>query len=431
MTAPAIFFLEAIPGDPIQATTLAGIRRYAAARGWGVESVMTDDSRPDRLQPLLRRLRPAGCIIDCADGRTDLPPRLFGKVPVVYLHCPQNAYGTRALRVASDNEAIAAAAFRELSLGRPASYGVVGFRAVRPWSRAREQAFTALANASGSPCRIFRRLWGYGGHYDLRRAERLAKWLAALPRHSAVFAVNDATAAEVVKAARAAGRDIPHDLTLLGVDDNRVLCEACSPSISSIRMDYERAGFLAARMLGENFSHRGTEAQRRGNQTDLLTPNGVRGNVSRVSGEQIRVLGKNLCGSVALCDQSCFTIGPLLAVRRESTRGSGRREPYILTAVEIIRREACDGLTAGELARRLPGTRRLLEMRFREAMGHSILDEIMHVRMERVQTLLASTDTPIGAIADFCGFGSDVELRHVFRAQTKMSLREWRKRNRG
>ena len=70
-------------------------------------------------------------------------------------------------------------------------------------------------------------------------------------------------------------------------------------------------------------------------------------------------------------------------------------------------------------------------MRFREAMGHSILDEIMHVRMERVQTLLASTDTPIGAIADFCGFGSDVELRHVFRAQTKMSLREWRKRNRG
>jgi DNA-binding LacI/PurR family transcriptional regulator/AraC-like DNA-binding protein len=404
MTAPAIFFLEAIPGDPIQATTLAGIRRYAAARGWGVESVMTDDSRPDRLQPLLRRLRPAGCIIDCADGRTDLPPRLFGKVPVVYLHCPQNAYGTRALRVASDNEAIAAAAFRELSLGRPASYGVVGFRAVRPWSRAREQAFTALANASGSPCRIFRRLWGYGGHYDLRRAERLAKWLAALPRHSAVFAVNDATAAEVVKAARAAGRDIPHDLTLLGVDDNRVLCEACSPSISSIRMDYERAGFLAARMLGETLACHGTSRTHG-------TPGAVHPSQSS--------------------HPAPATILPLLAVRRESTRGSGRHEPYILTAVEIIRREACDGLTAGELARRLPGTRRLLEMRFREAMGHSILDEIMHVRMERVQTLLASTDTPIGAIADFCGFGSDVELRHVFRAQTKMSLREWRKRNRG
>lgn len=407
MTAPAILFWEAIPGDPIQATTLAGIRRYAAARGWEVEAVSTDDSRPDRLLPLLRRLRPAGCVVDCADGRTDLPPRLFGKVPVVYLHCPQNAYGPRALRVASDNEAIAAAAFRELSLGRPASYGVVGFRAVRPWSRAREQAFTALINASGSPCRIFRRLWGYGGHYDLRRAERLAKWLADLPRHSAVFAVNDATAAEVVKAARAAGRDIPHDLTLLGVDDNRAICEAYSPSISSIRMDYERAGFIAARML-----------------------DGARPETSGTHGTFCDI-PPQLSHRFQTSHLTPATILPLLAIRRESTRGSGRREPYILTAVEIIRREACDGLTAGELARRLPGTRRLLEMRFREAMGHSILDEIMHVRMERVQTLLASTDTPIGAIADFCGFGSDVELRHLFRAQTQMSLREWRKRNRG
>ena len=39
-------------------------------------------------------------------------------------------------------------------------------------------------------------------------------------------------------------------------------------------------------------SHRGTEAQRDDEQTDLLTPNGVREDVSRVSGEQIRVLEK-------------------------------------------------------------------------------------------------------------------------------------------
>ncbi|MBQ7190068.1 MAG: helix-turn-helix transcriptional regulator, partial [Kiritimatiellae bacterium] len=124
------------------------------------------------------------------------------------------------------------------------------------------------------------------------------------------------------------------------------------------------------------------------------------------------------------------TIGPLLVVRRESTGGSGRREPYITRAVEIIRREACEGLTAAGLAARMPGSRRLLEMRFREAMGHSILDEIMHVRLEKVETLLAGTDTAIGAIADFCGFGSEVELRQLFRARTGMSMREWRKRNR-
>ena len=43
-----------------------------------------------------------------------------------------------------------------------------------------------------------------------------------------------------------------------------------------------------------------------------------------------------------LSSPSVVTIGPLLAVRRESTPGRGRREPHILESVEIIRREACD-----------------------------------------------------------------------------------------
>ena len=49
-------------------------------------------------------------------------------------------------------------------------------------------------------------------------------------------------------------------------------------------------------------SHRGTETQSLEKQTDLLTPNGVREDVSCVSSEQIRVIKKSLCGSVALCD---------------------------------------------------------------------------------------------------------------------------------
>jgi transcriptional regulator GlxA family with amidase domain len=82
-----------------------------------------------------------------------------------------------------------------------------------------------------------------------------------------------------------------------------------------------------------------------------------------------------------------------------------------------------------ELAKRFRCSRRLFNMRFREATGHSVLDEIQHVRLEKVFALLSGTDTAIGAIADFCGFGSDVELRHVFRSRTGKSLRQWRKEN--
>ncbi len=120
-----------------------------------------------------------------------------------------------------------------------------------------------------------------------------------------------------------------------------------------------------------------------------------------------------------------------MAVWRESTRGSGRHDPHILAAVERIRREACDGLSAREVIAAAPGSRSLFNLRFREAMGHSVLDEIRHVRLEKVETLLASTDTPINALASLCGWGTDGSLKRFFLSRTGMTMREWRRRNRG
>lgn len=67
------------------------------------------------------------------------------------------------------------------------------------------------------------------------------------------------------------------------------------------------------------------------------------------------------------------------------------------------------------------GPRRLLDLRFREAMGHSVLDEILHVRLERVADLLLQPDMPIGAIAAFSGFGTERELNKLFRKRFSCS----------
>ncbi|MBR4722100.1 MAG: helix-turn-helix transcriptional regulator, partial [Muribaculaceae bacterium] len=122
--------------------------------------------------------------------------------------------------------------------------------------------------------------------------------------------------------------------------------------------------------------------------------------------------------------------GPLMVVRRESTRGFGRREPRVFPVVELIRREALNGLTAREAISGITGSRRLFEMHFREAMGHSVLDEILSVRLEHVCHLLAQTDTPIGAMASLVGFGSDIALSKLFRRRFGTSLLAWRKANR-
>ncbi len=95
----------------------------------------------------------------------------------------------------------------------------------------------------------------------------------------------------------------------------------------------------------------------------------------------------------------------------------------------MIRAEATSGLTAAMLAARFPGSRRLFDMRFREAMGHSVLDEIIHVRFEKALTLLARTDRPVGSMARLCGFRSYAAMRALFHRRFGVSMEEWRRRN--
>ena len=411
-----ILYLNTVPGDRVQALKLAGIRRYADVRGWEVVAVPRSESRSEDLPALLAVHSPvAGCVVEAFEDETPLSPSLFVAVPAVYFHPPSEFRDGRVAYVATDNEAVARAAFRELSFRRPAAYAVVGYRLHTEWSVTRQRVFTELAAKAHVPCSIFDASRKETDFRTTEGAAALARWVAALPRHTAIFAVNDGTAGYVWAAVKEARRHIPRELALCGVDNLPNVCEAKHPTLTSIQIDFERAGFLAAKMLGGNISHRGTETRR---------------NINSQRPRVNSIQGGSLCGSVTLCDK-CLTVGPLMAVWRESTGGAGRREPHIMAAVERIRREACDGLTAQKVIAESPGSKRLFNLRFREATGHSVLEEIRHVRLEKVETLLSQTDTPIGAIADLCGWGSSVALKCFFRARTGMTMREWRRKNRG
>ncbi len=370
-------------GERIQEMKLAGIRRYASMCGWKIRVLSEEESRPERLVPFLADVRPAGVIVEASAAHTDLPPRLFRPLPVVYLDCARSLYGGRIPKVVHDGEATTRMAFRELSSNRPCTYAVVGYTGSRPWSSVRERTFRALAKEAGRTCFTF----SCRKESTEERAARLAAWVMRLPPKTAVFAVNDDIAAEVVAACRSCRKSIPSDMTLLGVDNLSGVCENGDTQISSMQVDFERAGYRAAKMLDDRMSRR--------------------------SGCQV---------------SDCF--GAMMVVRRESTRGFGRIERRILPVVELIRREACNGLTAREAMKDITGSRRLFEMRFREAMGHSILDEILNVRLERACHLLSCSATPIGALAAFCGFKSDIALSKLFHRRFGMSLLAWRKQNR-
>jgi len=408
MAKPLILYLNTDQNARIPQATLAGIRRYAAARRWDAEAFSSEESRAEAIPALLASRAPVvGCLYECCDDNIPASPSVFGSIPVVYTHAAPPPRGFDGImRIPTDNAAVAVTAFRELSLGRPAAYAVVGVSEAFEWSFVRVKRFCEEARKAKRHCAAFP--W-IDGESTPARAERLASWVAALPRRTAVFAVNDIVAAEVVAAAHVASRVIPQDITLIGVDNLPQICEASTPTISSIQIDYERAGYTAARVLGE-MTERGKARAPAGKSGQGAT----------------RRRSKLARGSAA---KTPVSIGPLMAVRRRSTGGRGRREAFVLEAVEMIRRKACDGLSAAALAKCFPCSRNLFDLRFREAVGRSALDEILHVRLEKACSLLAKTDTPISMIPGLCGFRTHTAIDHLFRSRFGMSMRDWRKGN--
>ena len=438
--SPSILYLGAMDDGFVQTMKLSGIRRYADARRWEVVPVPRAQSVPSRVPALLDQYQPLGCVVESFGGNSPfLPPRLFGPTPVVYLDTPNGLHGRLLGHVVSvDDEAVARAALRELAAVRPVSFAAVEFESPLAWSRARAHTFRLLAEAKGLPCRVFS---ARRGEEMSTRETRLVEWVSSLPRPSGVFAVNDVAASEVRAACRAARLHIPKDISIVGVDNDSKFCEAPEPTLTSIQIDFERVGFLAARLLAARIkglakremkgraSHEMKSAASAANENDssfAATPH------TSFGGAADTLNSRAARPSFHQWDDGSdnASVGPLMAVRRKSTSGRGRHEPRILEAMEMIRREACDGLTAANLIARFPGSRWLFEKRFREAMGHSVLDEILHVRLERVLTLLSQTDMAIGAIADFCGFRTYWGLDDLFRTRFKMSMGEWRRKNR-
>ena len=80
-----------------------------------------------------------------------------------------------------------------------------------------------------------------------------------------------------------------------------------------------------------------------------------------------------------------------------------------------------DSVATGRLAAK--------ELRFRQAAGHSILDEIQSVRLARAKELLSNSTQDMSCIANFCGFKAANAFWKFFRQETGLSPTEWRMKN--
>lgn len=355
-----------------------GAYRIAKPLGWRIQTVDAVDGAFADVRRILKFWNPDGAIVDC--GGLIAPPsaRDFGTCPVVFIGRQPRA-GERIFTTCEDLRATGVKAAHELLSLNFRDYAFVGFPERRFWSDARERAFREAVVLNGKRFHSFTRR--VRPDDPLTRAALLREWLKSLPKPCGLFAANDSVAKEVANACVPESIAIPEDLAILGVDNDETICERSSPRLSSIAMDFERSGAIAMRIL-----------------------------VARLHSPGMKPANR--------------TFPPLMVVRRESTRAKMGISGDVADAVSFIRQNACEGLRAADVVRRMSGSRRFAEIRFRAALGHSILDEIQSVRLERANELLKNSSLSIQAIANFCGYASESSFHRIYRATFGRSPRQ-------
>lgn len=353
---------------------LAGVARRLGA-DVRLQTVEGAVSRED-LARLLAFWHPRGCIVEASEGMGALTPARFAELPVVYLDRTPLDDRRALLEVRQDYAAAGETAARELLSPSVDHYVYVEPQVRTSWSISRGDAFAGLVRLHG---KTFHRFNPRGEDY----LPRLKDNFAALPRPCAVFCANDAVAEDVLAICQTLGAAVPGDVTVLGVDNDVAICESARPQLSSICPDFELAGWHCA---------------------DLLE--------ARVRDPRLRY--------------EIRTYGLVGVLRRTSTCAAPRTDRRVLAALALIRERSAEKLAVAQVAAAMGCSVRTAQTVFRETTGRTIREEIAETRFQHVCTLLKNPNRRLGAIAQFCGYGTEAALRIAFRKRTGLSMRAYR-----
>lgn len=220
------------------------------AAGEGSVSVFLCDARGDAIREqhhvkaLLGR-RVDGLIV--VGSSTDPRPPLRGRlpVPVVYAYAPSASEDD--MSVVSDNVAAGRLAIDHLiSLGRTNIAHITGdpdYLAAQD----RAAGATAALRSAGLPLvggRVFSGSWS-----ESWGRSAVASLLDQHPELDAVFCGSDQIARGVLDGLRERGKSVPEDVAVIGFDNWEVLATNARPQLTSIDMQLQKIGRLAAQRL--------------------------------------------------------------------------------------------------------------------------------------------------------------------------------------
>ena len=252
-----------------------------------------------------------------------------------------------------------------------------------PWCRQRREGFIEELKKHNHSCDIFEP--SFNSPTNMSDAiHSLSNWLNTLPKPTGVFAFFDGWARWILDACVLQKIQVPQQISVLGVDNDRWLCELSQPSLCSIDTNARNAGYKAAELMNQIMT------------TDTPPP--------------------------------AFTfISPSKVVERDSSNYMAFDDPEVAFALRYIKEHACDPITTADVLKVTDMSNSTAYRKFMKAIGRSIHNEIQRTQMSRVKELLTTTNLNVSAISLRAGFENVRYLTQVFRDLTGQTPTEYRR----
>lgn len=253
------------------------------------------------------------------------------------------------------------------------------------WSKERYDSFRIQALELGIEVQVFSKSKSHARCSWEKEIELLGDWIRSVPKPIAVLAASDERGQVLLEACDAYNVKVPHEVAVLGVNNDQVLCSLSVPPLSSIALNAERAGFEAAECLDRMMKKQQLPYHR-----IMVNATGV--------------------------------------VTRRSTDVFAVEDTDIQAGLQYISDHANDMIQVEDVVSAAAVSRRLLEKKFRMVLNHTIYDEIKRVRIQHIQRLLTETNETVAKIATQQGYMGIKNISRFFQQETGMTPLEYRKK---
>ena len=257
------------------------------------------------------------------------------------------------------------------------------------FSDQRGEHFRNIALEDGQKIHLFFDEPRYGRLIDhemkgFSHEKQILRWLHSLPKPVGLLACNDLRAQQLLTLCEINGLLVPEEIAILGVDNDPILTELCSPTLSSIELNNELLGLESAKLL------------------------------------QQMMLGEKV---------SCHKrlIPPKKVVRRRSSDAFAFDNPDLALAKRFIQSSACSRISVGDVCDHVNISSSTLKRLFRDQLKRTPKEEILRVQIENAKELLGLTMLSLKEIALRTGFLNPESFGKCFRKVTGMTPGTYRR----